>query len=719
MSRGAVSLGLSERLRAFFSRDQTPPRLPVLEALSGELDRVGVHTSADARLLRSMARARGPTGVLARGLEARAAEALTEFEAAVRQAEWRALRDDAAPARLERDFTALARGVKVAVLFGVEGPGEFELLTPRAVPTAPSAPSIAVAEFFAERARLAVDDTAQKRRDLELAHELLLRLSAVEHGDRAVASRLRVQVADARDRVSRAPAVRSLDELLRHLRHTARRDPRVAWRSMRSLYERAVEADDRPLAELASRAVAAVLPPDQDLGPIADRMDAARVLHWSADAGGAATTDALAAQLTQLAFELDDDARAALELAAGCARYFDVEERLSETVIEADLGKTRPVQRQVPYPTQLMTYAFTHSLDQVHQFVVSQPGAVLLDLAAGRQMVRQFLEEEPPPRPKRVMRTAVRVYVLDASGSMFGARARLRDALLISELNAIRVKAAAGLPFDPLYFAYFSDRPTALIRVDSGEAATRQLETVFRESPAQGQTDITLAVMSAFESIQLAQGRDPYLARATVVLVTDGEDRVDLELIRKTRSPFAGLDIALSFISLGEENSDLRRLVLEQQQSGGRAFFHHLTDQEVGLARTRFDSVWRTLLPQTFDPGPETFERLAPHLEALEALAAQRPVSLPVAVDQFEALFPSKAAGAAETHAVRVADLLTAIAEAASLVSAEHRATEAVALLTHLLAVYELPMPTYLSSLGAPGPAEALRKVRLLCAPFV
>jgi hypothetical protein len=182
-----------------------------------------------------------------------------------------------------------------------------------------------------------------------------------------------------------------------------------------------------------------------------------------------------------------------------------------------------------------------------------------------------------------VLKTAVRVYVLDASGSMHGARARFRDAILIAELNAIRVKARQNVPFDPLYFSFFNDTPTGLTRVESGQDATRHIEKLFRVSPAEGQTDITLAVMSAFDSIRLAQGRDPYLARATVVLVTDGEDGVDRELIRKTRKPFEGLDIALSFISLGEENQDLKSLVLEQRGLGGRAFYHHLSDQEITL----------------------------------------------------------------------------------------------------------------------------------------
>lgn len=502
---------------------------------------------------------------------------------------------------------------------------------------------------------------------------------------------------------------------------------------MRALYERAVEANDLALAAVANQGLDALLPSSSSVkAKLAEQHELKRLLGWKdapasaapehLPAGGSNELDAVNDVLAQLAFDLEENQQRALELAAGCARFFDIEDSLSEELVEAELKATRPVQRRVSFPTQVMTYEFTNSLDQVHNFVVAQPGTVVLDLAAGRQMVRQYLEEEPPPKPKRVLKTAVRVYVLDASGSMHGARARFRDAILIAELNAIRVKARQGVPFDPLYFCFFNDAPSRLARVDSGQEATRQIEQLFRTSPAEGQTDITLALMSAFDSIRMAQGRDPYLARATVVLVTDGEDGVDLELIRKTRKPFEGLEFALSFISLGEENEDLKSLVLEQRRDGGRAFYHHLSDQEIKLARTEFDSAWRTLLPADVTPGPEALERLLPHLEALEALAAGRVVKPPVrSDDQFETLFPknpapTKPAAVSE----RVADVLGAVAEAASLAPIDVRPTEAVALLTHLLTVYRIAPKHYLEVIGSDYPplSAALKRVRLLCRPF-
>jgi hypothetical protein len=732
----APDLPLLERLRALVREDDGEVLLEPVHALNRDLERVGVHTSADARLLRELGQAKGRLGELSRGLLLRGEEALAAMEASLREAERLAARGRLSPgllARLEQSFGELARIVKVAAIFSAPEAAPFELLDePRHSAAVPTSPKLALAEFYAERARINTQDTAQKRKDLDLAHEILLRMSTDEKSDRERMRKLRIEVSEARDRVRLAPTVRSLDDLVKHLRHVARRDPKVAWRSMRSLYERAVEAGDRSLADVAQKGLDALRPKGPEVLSAIERHELRRMLDWrepqpalvaeALPAGGSPERDETDDLLAQLAFDLDENQRRALELAAGCARFFDIEDTLSEELIEAELKATRPVQRRVPYPTQVMTYEFTNSLDQVHNFVVTQPGSLMLDLAAGRQMVRQYLEEEPPPRPRKVMKTAVRVYVLDASGSMHGARARFRDAILISELNAVRVKAKQGLPFDPLYFSFFNDTPSRLVRVDSGQDATQHIGSLFRTSPAEGQTDITLALLSAFDSIRSAQGRDPYLSRATVVLVTDGEDGVDLELIRRTRKPFEGLDIALSFISLGEENVDLKSLVLEQRQDGGRAFYHHLSDQEIKLARTEFDSAWRTLLPADVTPGPDALDRLLPHLEALEALAAGRPVKSPERLDaQFDTFFPAHPPRpAAAPLAPRLADLLDAVAEAASLAPADTRAQEAVLLVNHLLALYEVTPQRYLGEIGAALPAlvAARKRVRLLCRPF-
>ena len=167
----------------------------------------------------------------------------------------------------------------------------------------------------------------------------------------------------------------------------------------------------------------------------------------------------------------------------------------------------------------------------------------------------------------------------------------------------------------------------------------------------------------------------------------------------------------------------MKSLVIEQRNVGGRAFYHHLSDSEIGVARTEFDSTWRTLLPSEVPASAGALEALLPHLEALEQIASGRAMAAPARADsQFDALFP--APGAVSTAegpmSQRLADILDAVAEAASLASADTRGSESVTLLQHLLGLYGIPLPKYLAALAAPSASlkTALERLRLLCKPF-
>jgi hypothetical protein len=125
------SLPLLERLRALVREDDGEVLLEPVHALHRELERVGVHTSADARLLRELGQVKGRLGELSRGLLLRAEEALAAMEASLREAERLAARGKLSPAlvgRLETSFGELARIVKVAAIFSAPEAAPFELL---------------------------------------------------------------------------------------------------------------------------------------------------------------------------------------------------------------------------------------------------------------------------------------------------------------------------------------------------------------------------------------------------------------------------------------------------------------------------------------------------------------------------------------------------------------------------------------------------------------
>src|SRR5512146_973562 len=116
----AQKLGLVDRARALLEKQQGLGDLDALYALDRELDKVGVHTAADARLLRKLGASKGRAGELASGLRARAEGALSAYDEAVRRAERAAALGEPVPGaitQLERDFEKLARAVKVADIF--------------------------------------------------------------------------------------------------------------------------------------------------------------------------------------------------------------------------------------------------------------------------------------------------------------------------------------------------------------------------------------------------------------------------------------------------------------------------------------------------------------------------------------------------------------------------------------------------------------------------
>ncbi len=747
--------GLWDRAVARLSGLDGVPALERLWTVARELDRVGVHTAEDARLLRQLGLGRGRAAKLGELLASRAQEVVDELDDAALRAERSLLAErlpKGATSALQRAWPQAARILKVAAIFAAPADADPEVAAPaedaasRAPPEPPpQSARVAVAQFWAARAKGNLEDVVQRRRDLDAAHELLLRVGSEFDRDRV--RRLRMEVTDARQRVRETPLVRSFSELFRHVRKTTHKAPEQAFRSLRSLYERAVEAGEGEVAKAAHAALRGYLGDLQALKRHLEGVDDSQALPVPLAAGVGPTGDGASgpagglrgaedpelawedAQLVQVALALGDEGLAQFELAAGCARYFDVEDALGEEVVSVEARTVRPQARRVPYPTARLEFDLASGLHEVRDFVVTDPRLLLHDLAAGRQLVRAYYDEAPPQKPQKIRRTAVRVYVCDASGSMHGQRARFRDAVLLAELNNLRQRALRGQSFDPLYYCFFTDAPQELVRVDSAASATRHIRKLLTESPARGQTDITLALLQAFDSIRAARGKDPYLARATVVLVTDGEDRVALEQLREARAPVGDVEVAMSFIALGEENRDLRSLVREQRASGGRAFYVHLSDAEIGLARTEFDARVRTLLPPDLPVTSVTLERLQPHLDALEALAKGRGVKdavkgapPPLA---FDVAFPPRPAleeGPAPERRVdgeldRIADILAAIGEAAALAPADVRADESVTLLLHLLGLYELPVPRYVQRLAEADVrhARAVAHLRLLC----
>jgi hypothetical protein len=690
--------------RRRFGRQVPPPPLTELETLDGRLQRAGVHTAADLKLLVRLARQEGTLGTLGQRFGARADAALQVLRARL---EWNRKTADGRwvageRARLERAFDQAERIVRTADILQAPQESELPELPPvlavlQARSPRSERPRTAVASFLLSRGMATVEDLERRRRDVVRAHALL-EAAALE--EEVTGLRLRA----ARDRAWDAVVptrARSWAAQGAWLERTAKSAPRATYAALRVQYVRALEAGQWEAAGRLRSALEAfrLEPPVRRVGaPIAP---AAEVAERSAE-------DTLA----ELLLDVVPDRRHLLDIGRAAARVVAWDDAPAE-VDAPDEADPRHIA-----PDRRLELGLTASPAQARDFVVEDPRRMLHDLAAGSQRVRRLVGGTTA---RRARLTRARAYLCDASGSMRGVRARFRDALLVAELEDLRRRALRGIPVDPLELCFFGDRSLQFHRVEDAEGARHWLEQLLAGGPCQGMTELSAALQFAARWLVRQRRTRPELATAALTLVTDGEDAVDLPAIEEAWGALRGLPVSLRVVCLGEENRWLKTLVARMRSRGGEAGWLHLDDASLTGVPGDFDFRPPTLLPGAEHVLGVDLERLRPHLKALGELAqGEDPSAVSVDAGRFDAFFPEPVSEAAAVDDTWTVDALEAIAEAAALAPFETRATEAVVLLEHLVGQREVPMAAHLTRHARPGPrtGEALSRIRLLCRPL-
>jgi len=235
--------------------------------------------------------------------------------------------------------------------------------------------------------------------------------------------------------------------------------------------------------------------------------------------------------------------------------------------------------RVVAYPTQQLQLVRASDPRDLPAAVISDPRTILIDLATGRLLARRYVEEEVATRTRTRMQGEVRVYLLDGSSSMLGSRARMRDSILVAELATLlqRLEQPDAHSRVALYYRYFNQALGPVTRVDTPGGVIEAISEVIGTTRTGG-TDIQSALISSLELIAEAQRSDADLARAQIVLITDGVATVDEAAIDDARRVLGTLPVGISVIALGEENPALRDVVARQRARQERAFYHFLPD---------------------------------------------------------------------------------------------------------------------------------------------
>ncbi|MEM9453572.1 MAG: vWA domain-containing protein [Myxococcota bacterium] len=282
--------------------------------------------------------------------------------------------------------------------------------------------------------------------------------------------------------------------------------------------------------------------------------------------------------------------------------------------------------RMVPFPTQALQLVKATGPQDITTAVVHDPRTVILDLAAGRLLARRYVKEEIGTRTRTLMQGEVRVYLLDGSSSMLGPRARMRDSMLVAELATLlrRLENPQAHTRVVLYYRYFNSALGPVHRVDSPGGVLEAIREV-TSTPRSGGTDIEGALLSSLELIAQAQKSDSELARAQIVLVTDGVATVSEAKISRARRALGDLPVGVSVIALGEENEALRGVVARQRARHERAFYHFLPDDYLErLSSDEIEDDGIHLPPVPIAQVSAFEEQLGPLLEDLAELQRSR-----------------------------------------------------------------------------------------------
>ena len=256
----------------------------------------------------------------------------------------------------------------------------------------------------------------------------------------------------------------------------------------------------------------------------------------------------------------------------GC---FDVGGVLTPTRVVEE----KRLRRTVGYPTGQLTLEPAESPADIPDAAILDPRTVIADLATGKLLARRFVQDEVQKVSRTVMLSELRIYLLDGSTSMLTPRSVLRDAILIAELCTLieRLNDAQRNVNPTLYFQYFDKKVGPVTEVITAEQAANAIEGLLT-TVRTGGTDIQAALLRSIDQIRMAQQRGMDLARANIVLVTDGESPVDESVIVSELANLGDLHTGINIIALGQENPSLKKLSVHQKQMGRRVFYQYIDD---------------------------------------------------------------------------------------------------------------------------------------------
>jgi hypothetical protein len=259
----------------------------------------------------------------------------------------------------------------------------------------------------------------------------------------------------------------------------------------------------------------------------------------------------------------------------GC---FDVGGVLTPTRVVTE----RQRKSAVRYPTRELALLPADGPEDIPDGVIEDPRTIIPDLASGKLLARRFISDEAVQTRRTVLLGELRIYLLDGSTSMLKFRSVMRDAILIAELCTViaRLNDARRSINPTLYFQYFDRLVGDVTEISTAGQAADAIASLLATVHT-GDTNIHAALLRSIEQIRAAQQRGMDLARANIVLITDGEAPIDERQIVARLDSLGELRTGINIIALGVENWSLRELAAHQRATGRRVFYQFVDDATI------------------------------------------------------------------------------------------------------------------------------------------
>jgi len=214
------------------------------------------------------------------------------------------------------------------------------------------------------------------------------------------------------------------------------------------------------------------------------------------------------------------------------------------------------------------------------------PELDLLRLVSGDMLENVYRDQKLLSDPKKPKPKKVTVIVFDISGSMASEKRNiLRDALIAAYVDNSQVEVILKKGEHVIYAMPFDTTPSEPERVSSLAQAIDYANRLIDQPPSNtGGTNITNALVKVYQTIAKHQKDGGDLDRANILLISDGEDQLDLKAIEKARAEIdPSVEIVMNAILIGDENSDIRKLAKGStaQTSVGTVTYQHINKSEV------------------------------------------------------------------------------------------------------------------------------------------